>query len=450
MTPRSMIPDIQTSRSSFGSVVNATLPEVPRLVICDLRSQSHYRAQLGSDGNLNKPDRAARGLFLTRPSSADLCVLREDYDRSHIDWLWEVGLGPHPSQIHFVATEESGSKLLSSSPTLSRAVGGQASSMCIVPFYVGPDEELLADKIGAKKPFGSGESIGMFFNDKVLNKRLCTQLGLPTVAGYVTDPSQSLDEKVSTALGMLQSAGDIIIRTSQGSGGGGIVIVKGQDPDASVKIATFFENKNQSGICLVEQFLSVSDSLNIQFGVSSSSLTFIGMSAQLLAEGTKHEGNLGGYGFTANRIPQRFEDAVDMASRLARKGQDMGYEGILGFDFIVTESGETFCIETNARINGSTIVYQVVHEVVARHEDLVEDLSWVLLTLDTPYDDFEGLAVGLRERRLPLLTSGELSPGSYVIPIEHVGGGQWSILLVNSEMDGGLDDLLGLMRELED
>lgn len=442
-----MTPNIQTSQLSLESVVNATLPEVPRLVICDLRSQSHYRAQMVSEGNLNKPDRAARGLFLTRPNSGDICVLREDYDRAHIEWLWEVGLGPHPTQIHFVGTDESDSKLLSSSSTLSDVGGNRSSSMCVVPFYVGPDEERLADQMRAKKLFGSAESIGMFFNDKVSNKSICSQVGLPTVAGFTTDSSQSLEEKVAAALDMLELAGDIIIRTSQGSGGGGIVIVRGKDPNPEEKIVSFFKNTDQSAIFLVEEFLSVTDSLNIQFGVSSSNLTFIGMSAQLLAEGIKHEGNWGGYGFLGSRIPEKFLDAVDGASRLARKGQDMGYEGILGFDFIVTESGETFCIETNARINGSTIAYQIVDEVVARHHHFADDLSWVLLSIDTPYDDFQGLAVGLRERRLPLLSSGQLTPGNYVIPIEHLGRGMWSILLINSEVDGAVDDLLELIKE---
>jgi hypothetical protein len=383
------------------------------------------------EGTSHKSDRAGRGLFFTRPDSADVCVLSDDFDRDHLNWLYKVGLGPHSSQIHFVPKSQAESHLLS---TVSNCE--QVSQRCpfstVVPFYVGPDDDALSTALGGNRLFGSSEEIAMVFNDKISNKEMCRRAGLPTVTGLVTLSDQTLQEKLFAAFQMLEAEGDIIIRTSRGSGGSGIAIVKGEDPDVAKILRSFFETHGLSESCLIEAFLPVVESLNIQFAVSHSQLTFIGMSSQLLAEGTKHEGNQGGYRFLGNRIPVEFREAVQGASTLARVAQEMEYEGILGFDFIVTETGKTYCIETNARVNGSTLAHQVVHRVAARHSETVNDLSWAMVTLDTASATFTKLSEAIQKANLQLLQPGSLQPNAHIVPVEHLGNGRWSILVIDS------------------
>ena len=145
-----------------------------------------------------------------------------------------------------------------------------------------------------------------------------------------------------------------------------------------------------------------------------------------------HKGNQGGYRFLGNRIPVEFREAVQGASTLARVAQEMEYEGILGFDFIVTETGKTYCIETNARVNGSTLAHQVVHRVAARHSETVNDLSWAMVTLDTASATFTKLSEAIQKANLQLLQPGSLQPNAHIVPVEHLGNGRWSILMIDS------------------
>lgn len=428
------------------AAAEAAFPEEARLLIFDLRSQPHYRIPLALEGASHKTDRAGRGLFFTRPDSADICVLPSDFDHDHLNWLYTVGLGPHPSQIHFVEKSEADVQLLSTSCN-SDQVKKHFSKSTVVPFYVGPDEDSLSKALGENRLFGSSEEIALVFNDKISNKELCRRAGLPTVSGLAISSNQTLHEKLSAAFQMLEAEGNIIIRTARGSGGSGIAIVRGEDPSADDVLHTFFSSHGRSESCLIEAFLPVVDSLNIQFAVSSSQLTFIGMSAQLLAGGTKHEGNQGGYRFLGDRIPIEFREAARGASTLARLAQEIGYEGILGFDFILTESGETYCIETNARVNGSTLAHQVVHHVAARHREMVPDLTWALVTLDTAFKTFWELSHAIQSENLSLLKPGTLDPDTHIVPVEHLGDGRWSVLVIDSHCEHPIEYLTSQIAE---
>lgn len=432
---------LQLVNSCRESAAEATFPEEARLLVFDLRSQPHYRLPLIIDGASTKTDRAGRGLFFARPDSADVCVLPADFDREHLSWLHEVGLGPHPSQIHFVSPTEVKAHLLPTVFAQENSEVALSSETTIVPFYVGPDEEALSTRIGKSRYFGTSESVAMAFNDKVSNKELCRRAGLPTVPGLSVTSDHTAHEKAAAALMMFEAFGDIIIRTARGSGGSGIAIIKGEDHDAHGAIASYFSSLGQDESCLIEAFLPVRDSLNIQWGVSESQVTFIGMSSQLLAEGTKHEGNQGGFRFLGDRIPPEFAQAVEGASTLARVAQAMGYKGILGFDFILTDDAKTFCIETNARVNGSTHAHQIVHHLAGRHEEVLSDLSWALLTLDTGLPTFAELSSAMHDANLPLLQPGTLHPETHIIPVEHIGNGRWSLLVVDSRCDSSIEQI---------
>lgn len=429
----------QLARACRESAAEAVFPEGSRLVVFDLRSQPHYRLPLIIDGRSEKTDRAGRGLFFTRPNSGDVCVLPADFDRDHLAWLSLVGLGPHQSQIHFVPDKDTKAHLLSTVCTSVSGPGNPYSDTTVVPFYVGPDEEALSTWLGNGALFGSAEPIAMLFNDKVSNKELCRRAGLPTVPGCTVSPTESLHEKISAALEMRESYGSIIIRTARGSGGSGIAIIREEDPQAHETICSFFETLGGNESCLIEAFLPVVDSLNIQFAVSPSQLTFIGMSAQLLADGTKHEGNQGGFRFLGNRIAPEFNEALAGASTLAQVAQAQGYEGILGFDFIVTADGQTFCIETNARVNGSTHAHHIVHHLAARHGEALANLSWALITAETPFPTFAQLSTAVTEANLTLLQPGELAPDTHIVPVEHLGKGRWSILIVDSRGEAPIE-----------
>jgi GNAT superfamily N-acetyltransferase len=272
----------------------------------------------------------------------------------------------------------------------------------------------------------------MLLNDKASNKRLCEDCGLPLVKGFIEQPGQDLSETLGRVLDFLKEEGSIIIRASQGSGGSGIGIFHAEASTVASDLRRFFEGNSKQGTFLVEQFLPVADSLNVQVSVENDQLTFIGMSSQLLAEGTKHEGNRGGFCYLGNRIPTEYQEAVEASFTLAHAARDAGYRGILGFDFIVTEAGDVFCIETNARVNGSTLAHKVVHDVAMRHRTEVEDIAWSLVTVETGYDSFADVTRKLSACNFNLLPQDPLEPGQYVIPVENLGQGRWSMLLIDS------------------
>lgn len=328
---------------------------------CEWRSQPHFKRGLApADDAL----RFRQGRPIPMALSDDLVLLSSEPSSEYHSWLRTLDLGPSAFiRLDLGTPSDPLSELVIKNQAAIRAAIEKIGKQPIyVAHYNSELEQLAANAIGAEI-FGCSEDITLKYFNKQSFKKFCQELEIPIVEGSetrITADSQGLavSEFASLVSGLLHLYPKVIVRGTEGSAGSSIYTVT--HPELEQLIEKIREHSEAE--YLIEPFLKTIVSPNDQWAICrDGSLVHLGISAQLFKD-LKHIGNLKGQYFS-KRI---FDYITETSCKIAQTMAERGYRGVLGIDYIVTDSG-IFPIENNARMNGSTYTLGIIERLEARH-----------------------------------------------------------------------------------
>jgi hypothetical protein len=312
----------------------------------------------------------------------DKLIVAGEYDKSHIEWLEGIGLGPGKENV--VPVVESGTqkksiyclvKELKNIADLFYEVRGGL----LVPYYVGEEEKFLAWDLGLSF-IGDPQATTLGCN-KVVQKRMWEQNGVDVVPGVVFDKNvDSKQDLISKIYAGLEVAEFTSVRIRGASGASGSSqwelknpFVKGKNGayEAISQLAeSVMEDSDQQ--FLVEENMQVISSPSYQgFVTSDGEVVHLGTLRQLFVDhgiNTTYEGNAT---FGIDSKDQVESIGYTVADLLARQK----YVGPFSCDFIVAlQKGnkKVFPVDPNVRVPGS--MYGLQNSVIMkrRHGKLVE------------------------------------------------------------------------------
>lgn len=321
---------------------------------------------------------AERALLAARRH--DVVCLLEPVDRTYLDLLDRIGVGPRPENVVVVAGESAGPRVL---PELLREdeplrrireLVRDARRIVLDVYTLSPAELGLAAKLesvlgrAVEVSLGSLEAVE-WASHKHNVRGEALDAGVPVAPGEVVELASGttvdLRPLEAAVLCQMEVTGRVLVRGSLGgSGTATTVIGRGREREALRRLAERSDNR----IYLVEAMFEVSVSPNVQMVLSpdDSEIHCVGISDQILAEGLIHEGNL--HPSRATMLPEMVAAAEKISRRLARRG----YRGLVGLDFVEcagAHAGSYFLAEVNARVNAATYPALLVEHVNARQRD---------------------------------------------------------------------------------
>ncbi len=292
--------------------------------------------------------------------SNDLVLLRGRLDHDYHNWIRSLGLGSD-LVVEYGANLQglSLSELIIIDPNPVIEIIKKTNRRPIyVPWFSSNIEKEAAEVIGAEL-LGASETETLKYNDKASFKNICIQLDIPVVNGVLFNMkgqcSTNYSSMVNIVKQLLRNHKSVIIRGTLGELGTSLYKTTGDD------IAEIYQSILNSGekTVLIEPFLNVFSSPNDQWIISlDGSIHHVGTNEQVCKNGMVHVGNTNDLQLTEHARSYIDTTSYKILSCMA----DSGYIGIVGIDYIVTDTG-IFPIENNARFNGSSYVNQIVDNI---------------------------------------------------------------------------------------
>lgn len=313
-----------------------------------------------SNGHISsKCDRA-----LAAARSNDVVVLRGKPGLDYQTWLRSLGLGTD----HIVAYDGfSGKKMLSqliveNPEPVKRIIRSINKSPVYVPWFSGETEEMAAKTIGADL-FGAPAVLTWKYNDKSIFKKICRQLNIPVVEDTLfsihTENKNSPVEMENIIRQYLSEYQRVLIRGTQDNKGVSLVFnTNGND------IHTLCRKICRLRIdqVLIEPCLNFFSSPNDQWIITRErKICHVGILDQILKD-MHHIGNIK----MKAPFPVETDYIFDTSLKIVQDMADSGYIGVIGIDYIVTDSG-VYPVENNARFNGSSYMKIIMDNI----EDLI-------------------------------------------------------------------------------
>jgi len=250
--------------------------------------------------------------------------------------------------------------------------------------------------------------------DKINTKRIARSLGVPTIPGSDRPIYDEMEaESIATHLFEFQRAQDIrggMVLVKASAGGGGMGIEEVQDPDQFRSVFRRVRNYakrnfNDEGV-LIEQRIFDFNHLEVQivsehggkrhvhFGTRNCSVQSTGKQKRIEVAP----------GFAPAEVPYAF-DADRVLDEITRHSlamaEEVGYDNVGTWEWIVTPRGEPFLMEVNTRIqveNGISAAISRVGE--QEHVDLVREQIRLGLGDTLGYDQsdvrFSGISIEYR------------------------------------------------------
>lgn len=268
----------------------------------------------------------------------DAVIVDGPVETRYLDYLRGLGAGGstllHPSVSGGISLMDDALR----TPEILEFVRGWKGA--IEPYIIGRGEEKLMLATG-RAPFATAPEVVDILNDKVFFLRLAEDLGLPIVPNFVGDSNATADRLRKW------KDGPVIVRAGRSVGGSRVFTADGDG-----KRERLAERVAQAGggLYIVQPMIETRSSPNLQFYVTPEEVTLFGETLQLLGDGFRHTGNL----FGGQIADTARDEIVSQGVALAKEAALLGYAGVLGVDFIVSQNGEVYAVEFNARSNTST------------------------------------------------------------------------------------------------
>lgn len=292
--------------------------------------------------------------------SNDMVLLRGRLDYEYHNWIRSLGLGSD-LVVEYGADAQglSLSELILINPDpVIEIIQKTNRKPVYVPWFSGKLEKEAAKVLGAEL-LGASEAETLKYNDKASFKNICIQLDVPVVDGVLFDMEAQSATNYSSMIHivkrLLSTHRSVIIRGTLGELGTSLYKTTGND------IAEIYQSLLLSGekTVLIEPFLNVFSSPNDQWIISrDGSIHHIGTNDQICSGGLVHAGNTNNVQLSEEALSSIYKTSHKILVKMASSG----YIGVVGIDYIVTDSG-IFPIENNARFNGSSYVNLIVDNI---------------------------------------------------------------------------------------
>ncbi|MBI9063465.1 MAG: ATP-grasp domain-containing protein [Marinilabiliaceae bacterium] len=292
--------------------------------------------------------------------SNDLVLLRSRLDQDYHNWIRSFGLGSdlvvdYGADLQGLSLSEL--IIINPEPVLEMIQKTNRRPV-YVPWFSGNIEKEAAKILGADL-FGASESETLKYNDKASFKNICIQLDIPVVNGVLfniqAQNSKNYSSMTNIVKKLLHNHRTVIIRGTLGELGTSLYKTTGND------IAEIYQSILSSceKTVLIEPFLNVFSSPNDQWIISrDGSIHHIGINEQICNDGMVHAGNSNNIQLSEHSLAYIIKTSRKILSKMA----STGYIGIVGIDYIITDTG-IFPIENNARFNGSSYVNLIVDNI---------------------------------------------------------------------------------------
>lgn len=287
----------------------------------------------------------------------DIIILRKTPDPEFLNTLSEMGF--EIPRIFALESEDlitPISELILNNKELLSKLSAEIDSkqdVFFVPYAVTYLEEQIAHIAGLKL-IGAKSDICRRVNNKIFNREVSIELGLPVCEGkicYSTDEMRVAYTELTTNSPFFEK---VIIKEPTGASGKGLYIIDNKERlDSSLRLISRL-SKNKPEICwLVEGWYEKNADLNYQIYISpDGEVTTFSIKQQLL-RGTVYIGSKMPVDMQANIL----HDFERMGTSIGKYLYDIGYSGVAGIDAIITSDNVIIpVIEINGRFTLSTYI----------------------------------------------------------------------------------------------
>ena len=293
-------------------------------------------------------------------SKEDVVVLSAPLNKSYYNWLRSVGLSTDNIYTYNLkSTFKSLAEIIIENPApVKKLLASLPGKAVYFPFYASKEDKTAAEDVLNIEFYGNEESIALKYFDKSTFKDICVELEIPVVEGNIHKINSTCnlnrEELAIIVKSLLKDYQKLIIRGTVGSAGRSLFTTETQHIKKIYK--ELLKNNDQQ--VLIEPLLNVISTPNDQWVIDlKGQYRHLSLTAQLF-QGLKHAGNISGQ-YYSKRIK---EFIYSISEKIVSQMAQVGYRGVLGIDYIVSEQG-IFPIENNARVNGSTYVHALLEQI---------------------------------------------------------------------------------------
>lgn len=369
----------------------------------------------------SKCDRA-----LAAAQSNDIVVLRGDLDQEYQTWLRSLGLGTD----HVLAYGESSRKktlsqvIVENPEPVQRIIQGMDKKPVYVPWFSSETEEMAARAIGADL-FGAPAALTWRYNEKSIFKEICRQLNIPIVEDTVflmrPEEKKNVFEMERIIQSYLSDTPTVLIRGTLDNTGGSLVFKTSGDD-----IHALYNQILKLGVTkiIIEPFLNAASSPNDQWIITrKKKIRHLGKRDQICKNGTRHIATIKQQEPDSTELQYLKKTSLSIVNHMA----DTGYVGIIGIDYIVTDSG-IYPVENNARFNGSSYVSLIVNNIEAITGRVP---CWKFIKVKTKPCSFNMLS----KRLHPILFNGHMSESVFPYNCDNLDKtGDFAVILMGPDI----------------
>jgi len=202
-------------------------------------------------------------------------------------------------------------------------------------------EERLSLVVG-KPVCQTSARVADILNDKMFFIRILEDIGAPMIPVFAAN-SDAIANRLRKWDGT-----PVIVRGSRSVGGSRVWVAR--DEREARRAVKDMDRAGRDRTFIMQPFVEHAFSPNLQFYVDSERAHLFGETAQVMTDDKEHIGNL----FDSADDTATREKLIELGGALALEAAALGYRGVLGVDFIVTDEGDVYPVEINARHNTST------------------------------------------------------------------------------------------------
>jgi hypothetical protein len=367
---------------------------------------------------------AGRMVWFAEPG--DIVVLPRDLSPQFKDYVARVR-GYAPGTVGFVTPEWNGAPFrpLGSHELLRLGVPEQLARLMrgrrdwsLLPYCYERGAQLLAERLGIDgerqaRPFlrqGGAELL----NDKRVFRSLAAGRGVPIAEGVVCEDPTSLEAGIRS---LIDRTGTVIIKQDRHSGGLGNLIVSRVAEIRGLGAMEVIQVSNETAIfdaarevwsrlaylervpLIVEAYYAVAAVVTAEFEVRAARNAV----AFLNCGEVRQAPILSGLIMPWTLSPYPGAAFIAAATEVARLTCDLGYDGLINIDGMVTTDGRVMVNEFNGRIGGCSHIHQILQSVagpgygdrvvVASHSrEVATDIDRVIALLTERKLDFDAKA----------------------------------------------------------
>lgn len=223
------------------------------------------------------------------------------------------------------------------------------------------DEEIVSHK--QLKLYGTSSDIVEKINNKILTRKIISDMGLPIIDGYTCSDS----EEVQNGYNNLKSMGysKYAIKEPYNSAGKGVYYIHNERQfNNFLKMIRFPQDVDNFQVA-IEGWIDNKRDINYQIEIKpNGDVDLLAISEQIVSI-TSYKGSM----YPAQISHEQEVCYKEYAQKIGQKLFSMGYIGIIGIDSIIDENGKIIpAIEFNARLNQSTLYLPMLELFENKHK----------------------------------------------------------------------------------